>query len=251
MQLPVTNRPRRDPLKEVVDIDCLRLGHQLHEATATPWADGEVPERPLGVVPFEVPRQIATFAVPAALCAIAGVVAGGVGLLYATPVALLVGAALDRSLNSAIEKAKWVADRADNGRYGLHRILCVRLNLRPEELTASRVAKLSRDFVQVRAPILAEWDARRAVARTLAPDYAAIGARNLAASAAVGAAAAGDSGDTHEHATLDWGSAFPDPTYDDMTQVHPYGDVNPATGMPMIDNQPLDVGGHVFGTDGY
>lgn len=146
MTATATNRPRRDPLKVLVDLDSMRLGHELSLRGATQWPAGYLPQRPLGVVKFEVARQVATFLLP--LLFLLGVLAfeGVRFFVYALPVAVLMGAALDYQLTSAIVRQRSKELVADQGCYELVRELAYRLGLQREEITAARIVRLAEDY---------------------------------------------------------------------------------------------------------
>lgn len=263
MQVPyISCRPRRDPLDEVVDVDSLRIGADLMQRFRNqPWPKGDVPVRPLGKVRFEVLRQLATFVVPALGLAAAYVFGGTSTLTYAVPLALLVGAALDYQLMNAIEKAKLADGLRDKGRYCRVRDLCVRLSLKPEEITMRRCAKLHTDFVRYTRKAEQEWADRRAPAEIFrrqaaeiraglrAPDrsnYAQVGAQTAALGVASGAVAYGYAEDdsassaqfNHDFATFD----TPDYQY---TTGLPDFNVN---GMPMMEGHAVDVTGTSYGS---
>lgn len=245
-----TNK-RRDPLNEVVDIDSQRIGAEFHLNKIPFWAPGDVPRRPLGVVPFEVSRQFATFLVPAALLVTVGAVAGSFAALIAAPVAIAVGALFDWHLMRAIRIARGKEVDIDKGRYALTRELCARLNLTPEEINCTRVSKLCQDFLVTRRTLLAQWHARQnagknSVSPSRGRSYNPVVA-GAGVAAAMGTAAYASGSDNTIQNMFD---ASPDEPYDwnqhdDMSHI---GDVNPANGMPMIDST-FDVSGNVFGSD--
>lgn len=237
MQLSENNRPRRDPLTQQVDPDSMYIGDCLLKLR-TRWANGDVPVRPLGKARFEVLRQLATFVVPLTGLAIAAAVGGTTAALYAMPVALLVGALLDRNLQQEIATAQRAADAADGGRYELVRGLCTRLNLRPEEITFARVVRLANAFHQHVELSKARWDARRAGA-AVAPNYDAIAAATVAAAA--GAAYYADDAADDNFSNVPAADYYT-PEFD--SNVLPAFNVN---GMPMIDGAAVDVTGTSYG----
>ena len=142
-----TKRPTRDPLKVLVDLDSLRLGHQLALKGAVAWPAGFVPQRPLGRVAFEGARQLATFVVPLVLMVGAYWQGGLTTALQMALVALAAGYLLDKQLTWAIARKKARDVEADNGVYATARELAVRLGLRLEDISAARVARLHEDFL--------------------------------------------------------------------------------------------------------
>lgn len=142
-----TKRPTRDPLKVLVDLDSLRLGHQLALHGALEWPVGYVPRRPLGRVRFEGARQVATFVVPLVLMVLAYLQGGFQVALQMVPFALVAGLLLDKQVTSAIARKKDQEAALDRGNYATARELAFRLGLQLEDINAARVARLHEDYI--------------------------------------------------------------------------------------------------------
>lgn len=248
-------RPRRDPLKDPCDIDSMRLAREFWLNYKQGGYTAATIPRPLGIVPFEGLRQTLTFAVPLALLALIWIVLGAKAALYATPVAWLIGWLLDLWVTSDIEEKRAAEEAKDRGNYARVRSICTRLNLTPEELTAKRLHALALGWRVAYNRALADWEAHQRMldtpnlfARMRADKAASLAAAGAAAGvAAVAMASYDDSSSTESFFPVYETPSYPEPS---AYHVSPYGDVNPANGMPMIPDSPLDVTGHVYGTDG-
>ncbi|GBG14582.1 uracil phosphoribosyltransferase [Novimethylophilus kurashikiensis] len=237
------NRITRDPLKALVDVDSLRLGHELAINGAPNWAEGAGPKRPLGVVPFETARQVATFAIPVALVfgalALKGLTAG----LIAIPFAMLAGVVLDAQLMRAIEKQKARDVANDRGNYARARELAVRLGLKMEDINKARITRLEEDFkLEERRlkPYALNGEARGRIEREVAEKDLARRLRALGdeplfeKETRVGAAGQGQS---------NTGSAGRSHHHGGVPASHPMVNIN---GTPMA-NEFVDINGKPFG----
>lgn len=238
MQVPTTSRKRIDPLTQVADVDSLSLAHSVYELRLD-WEDGDVPARPLGKVRFEVLRQIATFAVPAVVLATAALIGGTQAALYASPVALLTGALLDYKLSRDIAARRREELKGAEGLYGCVRELCIRLNLKPEEITMRRIAKMEADYQAYVNGANARWAARRAVATQLAPNYEHHADAAMATGVAGAAAFAYADADYASH-DYDFASAN---AFDSGSSLPDYN----VNGTPMMEGHAVDVQGNSYG----
>ena len=239
---------RRDPMKEVMHFELLKVAHQLIEngQKQAYWEAVKKPKRPLGQVRFEVARQVATFAVPLAGLAYAWQAHGLRGLLWGLPVAALAGYLLDLQLQRAIAKKARSDENIDKGRYRAVKWLAEQMGMAEEEITLEVIAKMDQDYLKLKhsldqkqaqidaAKRAAEEDeTRRRRARKARIEEVALASTGGAAAAAAAAYVADNSSD------------------DDYLSSHvdtgPL--VNPTNGMPMVSGGAIDVMGNPFGTD--
>ncbi|TCW80979.1 hypothetical protein C5O80_22620 [Burkholderia sp. SRS-46] len=239
MESKKTTRTRIDPLNTVVDYDLLRIAHDLVtlEQNRAYWRDVKVPRRPLGRVRFEVPRQFATFVLPALSYGGAALVFGWTQALWGLPAYVLLGVLLDRQLTSAIARQLAKEKDLDRGRYAATKIFGERLGLAPEEVNVERLVKMLKDFYVV------DYRLRKAAEQQAEAEAAAQAQAHQEAAAARRVQGGG---------RRRWSNAR-DPGRDDasypVAPLTTLPQVNPVSGLPMIENTVIDVGGHVFGTD--
>lgn len=235
---------RRDPLTQVVDFDLLKLAFDLIVAKQDHayWETVRTPKRPNGTVRFEALRQVATFLLPALLYVALGLLFGFKNALYGAPVYLGLGYLLDLQLKLAIRRQVKKDMELDRGRFRITQILSERLGLTPEEVTLKRVIKMSEDYM-VEHTRRAQEDAARKAAEEARRREAAT-ARNAGRrrGGMAGAVAAGAAAGAFATETM-----LPPAHADDIAASLPY--VNPANGLPMIADTPLDIHGNVFGTN--
>lgn len=153
---------RRDPLTEVVDIDCLKIAFDLVRKgqNQTYWETHPTPVRPLGRVRFEGLRQLATFVLPFALLYVAFAYLGDAARVMAIPLAIAMGFLLNLQLKHATRKQLELDIDRDRGRYEAVRALTQRLNLKPEEITLERIVKMGYDFMTVAKTRIDAWNAQ-------------------------------------------------------------------------------------------
>lgn len=235
-----TTVTRRDPMKEVMPYELLEVAHSLlvNKQNKAYWDNEPTPKRPLGVVRFEVARQIGTFAVPLFGLALAYMAWGSKGLLFGLPVAWALGYLLDKQLAAAVYK-QWLRDvKLDSGRYNAVKWLAEQMGVAREEITLPVIYKMAEDFRTVDS-------ARRAeAARAEAARAAAMrGSRRRVRAGEAGAAAAATAGGAAQAASV---------TYEDYDSPVPeiqFPTVNPANGLPMLPGNAIDIQGNPFGTD--
>lgn len=240
--LPVGHR---DPRTEMVPVRYLQLAAELVMAQQDRkyWADVPVPAAPSNRIAYEELRQAAVF-LPLVLVAIAYYFAGFIGAGVACFVALPLMNLLHKSMQKAIARASLAWFDRDRGRYSFTKFMCAEFDLRPEDITIALILKMSRDFmtwvsaaVQVnREDAAREETARKVVARRRWIEEKSAGRRTVqaAAVATAGVVAAADDGTVTDADGV---------VYVPMTSL----DVNPATGLPMLDGV-VDVHGNAFGT---
>lgn len=163
---------RRDPMKEIVDFDCLEAAHMLVLAKQDEayWKTHAVPQRPMGVVRHEALRQVLTFVLPLLLMSVAFVLYGVRGLLAAAPLGWLVGYLWDRQLCKAIAAKLTREEDLDRGRFKRVAFLSERLGLKPEDITLAMVQKMSADYLKLK-PYQAVIEAEKSRIRMLAEAY--------------------------------------------------------------------------------
>jgi len=229
--------------------ELLKVAHSLVKRgqNESYWTNIPVPVRPIGKLRFEVAQQVATFAVPLLGWHWAYLHYGLKGLLLAIPAAWLTGCLLDLRLDCAIKAKARREEKRDAGRYRAVKWLCEQMGMRPEEVTLGVIHKMDKDYTIVQRLIdekMAKYQAEQAAAKTEArrrqrnrqeSDDSEDSNPSGAATTVTGYSY--DSRDDDED--LDWGNAAP--SYQ--------ASFNPATGLPMVGNTFLDVGGNVYGTD--
>lgn len=230
-------RTKIDPLTTVVDYDLLRIANDLMglKQNLAYWREVPVPRRPLGRVRFEVLRQLATFVLPALGYLGAALIFGWTQALWGLPAYVLLGVLLDRQLTSAIARQLAQEKDLDRGRYAATQILCDRLGLSPEEVTIKRVLKMFKDFqvVEYRRQEAAEQQAQAEAAAQKADQEAAAARRVQGA----GRRRWNNARDTDRDT-----ASVP------VAPVTTLPQVNPHSGLPMVEGTVIDVGGHVYGT---
>ncbi|MBR8283923.1 hypothetical protein [Burkholderia vietnamiensis] len=239
MEKQKTTRTKIDPLTTVVDYDLLRLANDLMELkqNLAYWREVPVPRRPLGRVRFEAARQLATFLLPALGYVGAALAFGWLPALWGLPAYLLLGVLLDRQLTSAIARQLAKEKDLDRGRYAATQILCECLGLSPEEVNIKRVLKMYKDFQVV------EYRRQEAAEQQMEADAAAQAKADQEAAAARRVQGAGhrrwrDARDTGR-----------DDASTPITPVTTLPQLNPHSGLPMIEGTVIDVHGNVYGTN--
>lgn len=231
MEPQKTPRKRIDPLDTVVDYDLLRIAYDLmalHQNLAY-WREVPVPRRPLGRVRFEGARQLATFLLPALGYAGAAHALGWADALWGLPAYLLLGYLLDRQLTAAIARQLAKEKDLDRGRYAATQIFCDRLGLAPEEVNIKRVLKMYKDFQVV------EYGRQEAAEQQAKADQEAAAARRVQGAGRRRWSNARDTGR--------------DEVSTPVAPVTTLPQVNPHSGLPMIEGTVIDVHGNVYGTN--
>lgn len=252
---------RLDPINYVMHYELLKVAHSLVKRgqDESYWTNMPVPVRPLGRLRFEVAQQVATFAVPLLGWHWAYLHYGLKGLLLGMPAAWLTGWLLDLRLDYAIEAQARREEKRDAGRYRAVKWLCEQMGMRPEEVTLGVIHKMDKDFVIVQRII----DEKMAKLQTekKAAAAAAVQVRRLRSSSdtehdrhsAVSVAHSGadhisyeadDGMPTYEPFEVDTAYSFAD-AYMPAEYYNPT--INPASGLPMIENTCFDVHGNTFG----
>lgn len=236
---------RRNPMTDVMPYEMLEAAYNLMERgqTVAYWEKVPVPKRPVGRVRFEVVRQVMTFAVPVVGIVGAALTHGLKGALFALPVAVAVGYALDKQLTMAINSKRRADEAVDAGRYRTVKWLSEQMGMAPEEITLDVVRKMAKDFIIVQSAVDKEV-ARRAAAKKEAEARAAERRRDGKSSGrfAAGGAATAAAG------VVPGSSSYEEPApYNTGMGFTPM--VNPGTGLPMFPGTYVDTGGSVFGQD--
>lgn len=240
------NNTRLNPMTEVMDFELLEVANLLMTRGQDEryWNEVRVPRKPDGQVSFEVVRQVATFAIPFLGLVLGWHYHGLTGLLLALPLALLVGFLLDWQLQRAISKQYRRDAELDRGRYDATLWLAEQMGMSPADITLDVIRKMYKDYGIVKGYIDKELT-RRDDARKAREEADAVARRNRRnkrysqdedtfAGSATAAAMVLD-------ATAD--------VADDADELGLFPTINPGSGMPMMPNSAIDVGGNVFGTD--
>lgn len=246
MATPPTTR--LDPLNHVMHYELLKVAHSLVERgqNESYWTNMPVPVRPIGKLRFEVAQQVATFAVPLLGWHWAYLHYGLKGLLLGIPAAWLTGCLLDLRLDCAIKAQARREEKRDAGRYRAVKWLCEQMGMRPEEVTLGVIHKMDKDYTIVQRLIdekTAKYQAEQAAAKAEARRRQ----RNRQESedsspSGVATTVTGYSYDSRDDdEDLGWGNAAP-------SYQSPF---NPATGLPMVGNTFVDVGGNAYGFDNH
>jgi hypothetical protein len=233
-----TTTTRLNPMTTVLHYNLLEAAAGLVKRGQNEryWAGVPTPKVPVGQVKYEVARQVSTFAVPLLGLLVTYLTYGLKAMLLGLPVAWFVGFVLDQFLKASI-KAKLVRDmRIDAGRYRAVKYLSEHMGMAPGEVTLPMVYKMAEDFKVAEAKRLAEEERlaaaeQRVIARRVKRNEPRLSRDE--APAFVGQTNGG--GSRRHYGGNDSGSAF--------------GDFNPANGLPMVGDSPIDVCGNVFGTD--
>lgn len=243
---------RRDPMKEVVDLDLLQLSIHLLNARNQDWAywaNTPVPVRPGDRVAFEELRQLAVF-LPLAFVALTFVATGNT-LLTVTAFAVLafpMMLALNKHLVDAIDQERAAQLRRDGGRYAFTHYLCERLGLQPQEVTRELVGKMNEDMKAIaalNAPLIkARQDAERQARELARGNVPRAPYRNTRRGDVRGA---GGFGRGFAPAAAAGAAGYAMGAVDPTTGEIPMHLVNPANGLPMMDSL-VDVHGNVYGT---
>jgi hypothetical protein len=252
-------RKRTDPLKTVVDRDLMRMAMDLHRLKQNEeyWKTSPVPKRPYGQMRCESLLQIGVFALPLAAYITVAQHFGYGHALYGVLFYHLLFRRLERALSNAIFRKRLKEEDLDRGRYAFTKILGERLGLKPEEVTLEVVLKMTCDFVILviygRNMPTEKKDAimRRTYefkdlkerlnyilfcfeeTKEFAPVEPKAKVRQGGTGADHGTSAATYAGSSRR-------------TYDDHDDEPVYSQVNPTTGLPMV-NSVIDVGGNVYG----
>lgn len=239
-----------------VDFDCARLAYEIVTSGVRGWPTGTVPARPTGVSGVEIALQATTLVAPLTGLTLVWAMFGNTAAAVAAPVALLAGYLLDRVTQRVISRNLAAARARDKGVYDHVRELAVRLNKTPEEITPLLLGKMAQMFIAEAPKRVAEVEAQHAARAEALRHAAARKPARRAAAGAAGLAAGGAAGMAYDE--VDTGShgypSTPDYAYDSGHygnadhSYNPYPDVNPGSGLPMIEGTPIDVGGHVFGS---
>ncbi|MDN7866206.1 hypothetical protein QZM19_22790 [Burkholderia multivorans] len=229
--------------------DLIRRGEQKWEY----WRDAPDPYPVLGYVRFEWAHQLATFLVPLALLVWAHHTFGWTGTGAAFPVAWALGYWIDLQLQKRIERARRREYRVDGDRYRVTTEIARALGIQPKDVTIPLMESLCLDYL-AQAKAKADRDAfvKRRTGEILYEMR--IGKRDengdLNPNYVPCLHASGDDADTnrgsapaHEEPSVYQDDPLEHPTFD------PYPNVNPATGLPMISDTAVDVGGHAFGSN--
>ncbi len=243
---------RLDPMKDVMHYELLKVAHMLVEREQNDyyWSKVPNPKRPVGQVRHEVARQWATFVVPALGLAAAGAQYGLKGLMVGFPVAWAAGFLMDKWLQRDIDRKLKGDMNVDRGRYKAVKWLAEQMGMRRDEVTLQVIYKMNEDY-KVVTQRMKEEEARQQAAQAAAEARANERRRRNRFTRRDGVAAAAATG-------LAGGVAYaqeayaPEDDYSapvDMPSMFP--DVNPTSGLPMIQGSPIDVGGNVFGTGGF
>lgn len=234
--LPVGHR---DPRTEMVPRRYLQLAAEMVMAQQNLdyWEKVKVPIAPTNRIAYEELRQLAVFlplVVVAAVYHFAGVLGAGVTFLLVLPMMKR----LHKSVQADIVRAGSIWALRDKGRYDFTKFMCQEFDLRPEDITIALILKMSRDFMTwVRAAVQVN---RESAAREELTRRDAAGRRwreenSVAGRAAATALIAASSVATHADT-------------DGELHVPMAGlEVNPATGLPMMDGA-VDVHGNIYGT---
>ena len=233
-----TNTPRLNPMTSVLHYNLLEAANFLKVSGQNEgyWAAVPVPKVPVGQVRHEVARQVATFAVPLLGLLITYLTYGLKAMLLGLPVAWFVGFVLDQLLQQSI-KAKLARDmKIDAGRYRAVKYLAENMGMTPGEVTLPMVYKMAADFQVVEAKRLAEEERLAAAEQRVISRRVERNERRLSRDDAPVAVAHTNTGGSRRYANVD-------------TSFDTYGAINPASGLPMLPDSPMDVGGNVFGSD--
>lgn len=236
---------RLDPLNNVMPYELLTVAHKLlaRGQSEAQWAKAPVPARPLGKVHFEVARQVATFAVPLLMLVWAYMTYGLKGALLAVPAAWLTGFLLDKQLEADITVTTRREVKLDAGRYRAVTWLCAQMGLRPEEVTLAILRKMDKDYIIVTkllADKLVKHEAAKRAAKAAREERDARRADRFGSDAAVAGAAAVVADTYFDGEDDDYEAA----------QVGSAGMlINPDSGLLMMPNTLMDIGGNAFGTD--
>lgn len=229
-----------DPRTEVVPMRYLQLATDmiLAKQNVAYWNTVSVPEAPNDRLHYEELRQAAVF-LPLVLVVIAymsfGFVGAGVVFVVALPVMNMMHNALEEAIFR--KSREWL--RRDAGRYSFTCFMCNEFDLRPEDVTLPLLYKMCGDLKTwlANAKRLATENAIKAEADRKAAIRFPKG-KAFAAGASAAAVAAGFS-----TAVITDDPADAMPTELAMPELQ----VNPATGLPMLDGV-FDAHGNVFGS---
>lgn len=229
--------------------DLIRRGEQKWEY----WRDTPDPYPILGYVRLEWMHQLATFLVPLALLAWAHHAHGWAGAGLAFPAAWALGYWIDAKLEKRIERARRREYRVDGDRYRVTTEIARALGIQPKDVTIPLMESLCLDYVaQANAKADREAFVKRRTGEILYemrigkrdengdanPNYVPRHCASVDDSEAYRSAAS-----AHDEPSVFQDDLFEHPTFD------PYPGVNPSSGLPMIPDTAVDVGGHAFGSN--
>lgn len=229
--------------------DLIRRGEQNWEY----WRDAPDPYPILGYVRFEWAHQLATFLLPLALLLLAHHAYGWTGVGASFPVAWALGYGIDAQLAKRIDRAERRELKVDNGRYRVTSEIARAFGIQPRDVTLPLMDALYVDYKeQTEAQAKRDAFVKRRTSEILYEMR--IGKRDengdLNPNYVSRHRASGDESEANQSSVPahDEPSVFQDdplehPTFD------PYPNVNPATGLPMIPDTAVDVGGHAFGSN--
>ncbi len=238
---------RRNPMTEVVDFKLLEaaFGLMLRKQNFNYWSTVRIPIRPHGHLRAEVPRQIATFAVPLTGFLAVFYYHGYFSALWSLPALYFVGFCFHRNLKKSISAKKHSEANIDRGRYDFTRKMCDQLGLAPEEVTLRVVHKMSEDFMRVDTQMRLEREAR------IKAQQERERARDATRRKRHSSRDDYDADDDRRHNTAPatrWeDTREPDYSHWDDPDPQAYPTVNPANGLPMV-NGSFDIHGNTFGT---
>lgn len=237
-----------DPRTQIVPIKYLHLTANLIIAKQNwdYWEAIPVAESPRDRVAFEELRQLTVF-LPLLMVAVAynffGKIGAGVSLIVVLPLMKMLHDGLQRSIIR--QAAAWHA--RDAGRYAYTHFMCEEFGLQPQEVTRQLVCKMFEDFKTwlAVAKRLSREDAalaglarknlakfRETVPSPIEPAITA-STRTMGVAVAVAAGAA---------------IVIGADAVDGATDFHRELEINPATGLPLMDGGMLDIHGNLFGT---
>lgn len=237
-----------DPRTQMVPFKYLQLTASLIIAGQNwdYWKAVPIVEGPNDRIAFEELRQVGVF-FPLVLVAAAfyffGLIGAGVGLLAALPLMKMLNNALREAI--ARQGAAWFA--RDAGRYAYTQFMCKEFDLRPHEVTKQLVDKMFVDFqtwgdiakrVSREDAGLAEQAHKhsakfqKTVSSPVAASAIRASVKSVAAAFATGAAIVTDNDVVADAIGLR------------MAELQ----INPATGLPLMDGGMLDIHGNVSGT---
>ncbi|MGF6808426.1 hypothetical protein OKW30_003552 [Paraburkholderia sp. Clong3] len=241
-------------------VDLLKMAADIHllKPNREYWETVPVPRRPTGRVRFEGLRQLATFALPALAYAGASAVVGWKGALLALPLYWGIGYLLDHSLAASIKAQRAKDEDLDRGRYAFTKILGERFGLEPHEVTLELVAKMNEELLKRHKWMKEVWPTHPDNPRNK-PNANKAEAGNGGAGGSggsnVGNTGNGGFASSGGHSSYDEDDAFDHSTHGNglphIELPSPWSGVNPNSGLPMIDNTPIDIHGNTWGTSGF
>lgn len=158
---PATPVARRDPRKQLVDPELLRLSYEFARYSGRSpqewlkiWEAEPIPKPPLGVVRFELLRASMTVLLPLFVLGVAYLYDLNLThLAYAAPAAVLVGYLNHRLYMRERFKQCRIAHQADRFRYPVVCTLARRLGMAPHEISFDMIIKMVNDYAKHREAI--------------------------------------------------------------------------------------------------